>query len=133
MSDHLPLLVMLKLLNKEPLTFQSRSLNETKLKEVDHHLMQKYWIGLLNGTTCNNKFNQFTEIVYETLDDIGPVKTMQISVEQRYVEPWMTRGLEEASKTKLKSYRKYLQHGSIDKGQHKCKQYQNIYNELKRK
>ena len=66
MSDHLALLVMLKqtkLLNKEPLTFQSRCLNGNKLKEENHHLMQKDWIGLLNGTTCNDKFNQFTEIV----------------------------------------------------------------------
>ena len=82
MSDHLPLLAMLKqtkLLNKEPLTFQSRCLNETKLKEVNHHLMQKDWIGMLNGTTCNDKFNKFTEIVNETLDEIGPIKTVRIS------------------------------------------------------
>ena len=82
MSDDLPLLTMLKqtkLLNQEPLTFQSRCLNETKLKEVKHRLMQKDWMGLLKGITCNDKFNQFTEIVNKTLDKIGPVKTVQIS------------------------------------------------------
>ena len=37
--DHLPTLAMLKqtkLLNKEPLTFSSRNLNEHKLKEINH-------------------------------------------------------------------------------------------------
>ena len=64
--DHLPTLVMLKqtkLLNKEPLTFKSRCLNDDKLKAVNHKLMGKEWIGLLTGTTCNEKFNQFSDTV----------------------------------------------------------------------
>ena len=77
--DHLPLPTMLrqtKMLNEEPLTFKSRCLNEEKLKEVKHHLMRKDWIGLLTGITCNEKFNQFSDIVNETLDEIGPIKTV---------------------------------------------------------
>ena len=73
LSDHLPSLVMLKqtkLLSKEPLTFNSRCLNEQKLKEVNHRLMRKDWIGLLTGTTCDDKFNQFSSIVNTTLDEI---------------------------------------------------------------
>ena len=134
MSDHLPLLAMLKqtkLLNKEPLTFQSRCLNSDKLQVANHHLIRKDWIGLLNGTTCNDKFNQFTDLVNQVLDDIGPIKTMRISAKQRYIEPWMTRGLEEASKTKLKLYKKSIQNGSTNEDQCKYKQHWNICNELK--
>ena len=50
-SDHLPTIVMLKqtrLLNKEPLTFKSRCLNDDKLKSANRKLMGKDWIGLLN-------------------------------------------------------------------------------------
>ena len=69
LSDHLPSLVMLKqtkLLSKEPLCFNSRCLNEQKLKEVNHRLMRKDWIGLLTGTACDDKFNQFSSIVNTT-------------------------------------------------------------------
>ena len=116
-SDHLPSLAMLKqtkLLSKEPLTFMSRCLNEQKLKEVNHRLMRKDWIGLLTGTTCNDKFNQFSAIVNATLDEVSPTKTVKISAKRRYVEPWMTRGLGNASRTKLKLYKKYLQKGSTE-------------------
>ena len=43
MSDHLPILTMLKqtkLQNSEPITFNSRCLNENKLKQVNAELMQ---------------------------------------------------------------------------------------------
>ena len=57
-SDHLPVVTLLKqtkLLNKKPLVFESRCLNEAKLKTVNHQLMRKDWIGILMGATCNEK------------------------------------------------------------------------------
>ena len=79
MSDHLPLIVMLKqtkVLNREPITFTSRCLNEDKLKIVRHHLIHKDWIGLITGTTSNAKFDQFCNIVNQVLDEIAPFKTV---------------------------------------------------------
>ena len=79
MSDHLPLLAMVKqtkILNKEPLTFKSRCLNDDKLKDVNHKLMRKNWIGLLTGTMSDDKFNQFCEIVECILDEEAPIKTV---------------------------------------------------------
>ena len=67
----------------------------------------------------------------QVLDDIGPVKTVRISAKWRYIEPRMTRGLEEASKTKLKLYKKCIQIGSTTEDQCKYKQHRNIYKELK--
>ena len=136
LSDHFPVLTMLKqtkLLNKEPLTFTSRCLNDQKLKEVNHRLMRKDWIGLLTGTTCDEKFNQFSMTLNTTLDEVAPTRTVRISGKRRYVKPWMTRGLEEASRTKLKLYKKYLQRNSSDDDYLKYKRYRNTYNELKRK
>ena len=75
-SDHLLVLTMLKqtkLLNKEPLTFTCRCLNDQKLKEVNHRLMRKGWIGLLTGTTCDEKFNQFSATLNATLDEVAPL------------------------------------------------------------
>ena len=100
MSDYLPTIAMLKqikFLNKEPLTFESQCLNETKLKEVNGLLVEKDWIGLLNGTTSNEKFNQFSDILNTTIDKVTPVKTVCILSKQRYIEPWMTKELERSS------------------------------------
>ena len=136
LSDHLPLLTMLKqtkLLSKEALTFTSRCLNDQKLKEANHRLMRKDWIGLLTGTTFDEKFNQFSTIINTTLDEIAPTRTVKISAKHRYVKPWMTKGLEEASRTKLKLYKKHLLRNSSDDDHLKYKRYRNTYNELKRK
>ena len=81
-SDHLPLLTMLKetrLLNSEPLEFNSRCLNDNKLKHVNSILMNVDWIGLLTGTTSNQKFNQFSDKVDSVLDLVAPIKKVKIS------------------------------------------------------
>ena len=88
-SDHLPVLTMLKqtkMINKELLKFKSRCLNESNVRDINHRLMQKDWIGLLTGTTSNDKFDTFTSIVSETIE-VGPLKTVRISAKRRYVEP----------------------------------------------
>ena len=106
MLDHLPIMMLkqTRLLNKEPLTFESRCLYEEKLKEVNNVLMSTDWIGLLHGTT-DEKFNQFCKIVNEALDGVAPKKIVRISAKHRYIEPWMMKGLEKASNTKIKLYK----------------------------
>ena len=107
-SDHLPTIALLKqtkLLKQEPLIFESRCLNDTKLKVVNHQLMRKDWIGLLTGPTCDEKFDQFSNILNEVLDKVAPIKKVKISSKRQYTEPWMTKGLEHTGKTKLKLYR----------------------------
>ena len=111
-SDHLPTLALLKqtkLLKQEPLIYESRCLNDAKLKEANHRLMRKDWIGLLVGSSCDEKFDQFNNTLKEVLDEIAPMKKVCISAKRRYTEPWMTKGLERAGKTKLKLYRKCLE------------------------
>ena len=54
MCDHLPVLAMVKrtrLLNTDPVTFESRCLNDNKLKAVNNKLIYIDWIGVLTGTT----------------------------------------------------------------------------------
>ena len=113
MSDHLPILTMLKqtkLHDSEPITFNSRCLDEKKLKQVNADLMTVDWIGILNGTTCDEKFNQFSEKVDQILDKTAPVKEVRISAKRRFVEPWMTHGLEQSSRKKMKLYKKNPDH-----------------------
>ena len=108
-SDHLLTIAMLKqmrLMNKEPIEFKSRCLNEIKLRQVNHELMRVDWIGVLTGMTSDEKFNQFSNRIEHVLDEITPVKHVRISAKRKFVEPWMTRGLEVASRKKLNLYQK---------------------------
>ena len=96
-SDHLPTLALLKqtkLLKQEPLIYESRCLSDAKLKAANHRLMRKDWIGLLVGPTCDEKFDQFSNTLNEVLDEVAPMKKVRISSKRRYIEPWMTKGLE---------------------------------------
>ena len=111
-SDYLLTIALLKqtrLMNKEPIEFKSRCLSETKLKQVNHKLMRVDWIGVLTGTTSNEKFNQFSDQIEHFLDEITPVKHVRISAKRRFVKPWMTRGLKVASCKKLNLYKKLYQ------------------------
>ena len=42
------------------------------------------------------------------MDEIAPVKTVRISARWRYVEPWMSKGIEQSSKRKLELYKETL-------------------------
>ena len=134
-SDHLPALALLKqtkLFKQEPLIYESRCLNDAKLKEANHRLMRKDWIGLLVGNSCDEKFYQFNNTLKEVSDEIAPMKKVRISAKRRYTEPWMTKGLERAGKTKLKLYRKCLESTSTNADHNEYIEYRNIFNNLKR-
>ena len=72
-----------RLLNTEPLEFNSRCLNDRKLKHVNSTLMNIDWIGLLTGTTHNQNFNQFSDKVKSVLDEVAPVKKVKISAKKK--------------------------------------------------
>ena len=134
MSNHLPILAMLKqtrLLNTSQITFESRCLNDNKLKAVNNKLIHIDWIGELTGTTSDEKFNQFSETVERVLDSIAPIKTVSISAKRQFVEPWMTRGLEIASQNKMRLYKKTLAADCTNEDLARYKQHRNTYNSLK--
>ena len=134
MSDHLPLVTMLRqtrLLNKMLLTFESRCLTEDKLAKVSDHLFGIDWIKLLNGTT-NENFDTFSQIVNEELDTVSPKQIITISAKCRYTEPWMTKGLDKASNTKMRLYKTTLKPNHTLGDIEKYKMHQNLYNDLKR-
>ena len=63
--------------------FDSRCLNDKKLKRVNNILMNVDWIGILTGTTSNQKFNQFTDKVESVLDQVAPIKKVKISAKKK--------------------------------------------------
>ena len=132
-SDHLPLITMMRqmrLADKSPLKYESRCLTEDKLNKVRNSLFQKDWIGLLNGTT-NKNFDTFSQIISDELEKLAP-KRIIILAKRKYIEPWMMKGLEKASNTKLNFYKVILKPDHTAEDAAKYRVHRNIYNSLKR-
>ena len=133
-SDHLPLITMLhqtRLADKIPLKYESRCLTEDKLNKVRDSLFQKDWVGLLNGTT-NENFDMFSQIISDELEKVALKCIINVSAKRKFIEPWMTKGLEKASNTKLKHYKVILKPGHTEEDVVKYRVHRNIYNALKR-
>ena len=79
---------------------------------VETEFLQVDWTGLLNSMDCNENFNHFHNKTQEIMDSIAPLKLFRISAKQRYVEPWMTKGLEKAGRKVCKLYRCTLEANS---------------------
>ena len=120
-----------KLADKSPLKYESRCLTEDKLNQVRNNLIQKDWVGLLNGTT-NANFDRFSQIISDELEKVAPKRVVNISAKRKYTEPWMTKGLEKSSNKKLKLYKVILKPDHTEQDVMKYKAHRNIYNTLKR-
>ena len=72
MSDHLPILILLKqtkIIDKSPLEFESRNLNEKKkTSQIKNELYNVNWLSILNGKDSSENFDKFSEIVNETVN-----------------------------------------------------------------
>ena len=135
MSDHLPVLTLLKqskFTDKTKLEFKSRSLNDRKVSEIKAKLFKIDWIGVLNAKTCNENFNIFCNKVSRVMDSVSPEKTVIISHKQKFVEPWMSRGIEVVSRKKFEIYKRTIQKNPTAETLQKYKEYRNHYNRLKR-
>ena len=133
-SDHLLLITKMRqtrLADKTPLKYESRCLTEDKLNQVRNSLFQKDWVGLLNGTT-NVNFDRFSQIISDELEKVAPKRVINISANRKYIEPWITKGLEKASNKKLKLYKVILKPDHTEEDVTKYKAHRNIYNALKR-
>ena len=59
--------------------------------------MQVDWNGTLNNEDCSINFENFCMKLKTIMDSITPIKHVRILGKHRFVEPWMTTGLETAS------------------------------------
>ena len=110
-SDHLPSLVLLKqtkLLNKEPLEFVTRNLNEQKLNLINEKLRDIDWNGNLTSSDVNFNFNFLSDTIDRVMDEVAPRRLVKISAKRRYVEPWMTTSLEQSTNKKNLLYKQTL-------------------------
>ena len=134
-SDHLPLLCLVKqtkLLDKSPLEFDSRLLNDNKLCEIKQKLYNVDWVRLLNSESCDENFNKCNAKINEVMDQIAPLKTVRISAKGRYKEPWMSKCIEISSRKNSEFYKATLKEGCMNEMHERYINYRNCYNKLKR-
>ena len=134
MSDHMPLLVHLKQMNytnKTNLEFKSQNLNEKNIQQIKTKLCDIDWIGTLNKGSCEENFNIFTDTLKSVIDSVSPEKTVLISHKRKFIELWMTHGIETASRKKIKLYKKSITQGATEADKRTYKSYRNKYNQLK--
>ena len=75
MSDHMPLLTMLKqtkVMDKTNLEFKSRNLNNTKIGVIRDELFAVDWIEELKNKSSSENFMKFCSIVNGVMDKVSP-------------------------------------------------------------
>ena len=121
-----------KVKDKTPIEFESRNLNDDKIMKINNELRSIDWNGLLNSNDCNTNFNTFCNEIKTSMDKVAPVKTIRISGQRRFMEPWLTTGLERSSRTLKKLYVTSLMEGVTETEKKSYKDFRNIYNRTKR-
>ena len=135
-SDHLPSLILIKqtkLMDKTPIEFKSRKLNEDKIARIKSKLFNTDWNVLLSSTDCNTNFNAFCDHLNSVMEAVAPLVTVGISGKRRFVEPWMTTGLETTITKTKKLYHQTLKVTRSSKDLEQYKNHCNLLNRLKRK
>ena len=130
-SDHLPSLLLLKqtkVKDKIPIEFESRNLNDDKIMQINNELRNTDWNGRLNSNNCNTNVNTFCSEIKAAMDKVAPIKTIRISGRWKFMEPWLTTGLERSSRSLNKLYTASLREG-VTENEKKCyREFRNIYN-----
>ena len=134
-SNHLPTLALLKqtkFLDKKPLVFKSQNLSKVKIAKFKTKLYEVDWTRHLDANSCGDIVDLFLSKVNEIMDTISLIKTVKISAKRKYVEPWMTWGLEISGCNKKYLYKNTLYLDASNIAITKYKAYRNHYNKAKR-
>ena len=84
-SDHLPTIALLKqtkMTTKAPLTFESRNLSQSKLRQINHDLHQLDWISILDSNNVDDNFDMLMFNIHSIIDKYSPVKHIRISAKR---------------------------------------------------
>ena len=124
--DHLLTLALLKqtkLVDDKPIEFESRKLNPERIKVIKQKLVLVDWTRHLNADNCSDNFDLLLSKLNEIMDSVSPVTKVRLSAKHKYIEPWMTRGLEIPGWQKVCLYMETLKASALHKDIMKYKAY----------
>ena len=84
-SDHLPIVTLLKqtkMTTKGALSFESRNLSQSKLRQINHDLHQIDWVSILDSDNVDDNFAMLMHNIHITIDKYSSVKHIRISAKR---------------------------------------------------
>ena len=90
------------------------------------------WNCTLNSDDVNVNTDRLIDEIKRTMDSVAPVETIRVSGKQRFVEPWLTKGLEVATRKNRKLYKKTLHRDHLEEDVIEYKKHRNLLNRLRR-
>ena len=102
-------------MDKMPIEFKSQKLNTDKITRIKNRLFNTDWNVLLCNMDCNSNFNAFCDHLNSVMEEVAPLVMVKITGKRRFVEPWMTTGLETTIMKNKKLYHQTLRATSMSK------------------
>ena len=134
-SDHLPVIFITSkkqnVSKGQHKSFTYRPTNEQTLHNIYNHLSNIDWT-YLNTLAINDAWTQFHNTLNNTINQYAPLKTMRLSPKQIIMQPWMSTGLVQSSRTLDKLYRKQLGKSKEHPSHINFITFRNVYSGLKR-
>ena len=124
------LLRQTKVTDKSPIEYTSRKLNNSKLSQIHRKLRETDWNGIMNSDDVNINTEVLLQEINRIMDIEAPWETIRISCKRRFVEPWVTKGLESATKKNRRLYKKTLKDGCTEEDKTLYKKHRNTLNRL---
>ena len=134
-SDHLSSIFLAKqtkVKNNDSIEFESRCLSETKISNIKKKLDEIDWHGTLNSVSSSNNFDMLMRTINAIMGQEAPVRTIRHSGKRRFIEPWITTGLDNSARTVRKLFKSTLQSDANLEAWEKYRTYRNMYNRTKR-
>jgi hypothetical protein len=134
LSDHLPIFAFYGKKTKtrpEPITKTTRKLTETNIIEIRNKLERYDW-AVLDKLTSNDAYNIFLHAVTNIIDNVAPMKTINLPTKRIIREPWMTKGILKSSNNLDKLYKRSIKKHRDHPFHKEFRTYRNNFNKLKK-
>ena len=135
-SDHFPSLVRLykpSIFIKKPIRIETRSIDEKKIDIMKRKLDDIDWKSLLLHKGTDTAYTLFHDKVQSILDNVAPLKTINIKPSKILQQPWMTPGLKKCQQKQYLLYKQSLSNTSKQGPSIKYKTYRNKLKEIIRR
>ena len=110
-SDHLPILIVLKDLNKSVRgsnLIKSRNLNTSNLEKIGGDIKRHDWQKLLSKSNASQGFSIFHKILCDTIAKHAPETVKRISVKKIIKNPWITSGIMKSLSKQRQMFKAHL-------------------------
>ena len=110
-SDHLPILVVLRDLNKSVRgsnLIKTRNLNTRNLEKICKDIRRHDWQKLLDKSNASQSFATFHKILCDSIDTHAPETVKRINAKKIIRDPWITNGIMKSLSVQWQMFKAHL-------------------------